>query len=83
MIITVYSLSKHVRAVDLEWPLNVTPAIKNHSMDKIYCRIIRVDGICGSEQSGTVKNGGVKNEGVDNSAPCGRGGQCGRKNVPK
>jgi len=25
----------------------------------------RVDGICGSGQSGTVKNGGVENAGVD------------------
>ena len=29
----------------------------------------RVDGICGSGQSGTVQNGGVENAGVDLSAP--------------
>jgi len=39
----------------------------------------RVDGICGSGQSGTVKNGGVENTRVDISARCGKGGQCWRK----
>ena len=33
----------------------------------------RVDGICGSGQSGTVKNGGVENAGVDNAAPLWQG----------
>jgi len=37
---------------------------------------MRVDGICGSGQSGTVKKGGVENAGVDNSAPCYRDGIC-------
>ena len=37
----------------------------------------RVDGICGSGQSGTVKNGGVENAGVDISARYGKGRHCG------
>ena len=38
---------------------------------------LRVDGICGSGQSGTVKNGGVENAGVDISARYGKGGHWG------
>ena len=41
------------------------------------CEVNWVDGICGSEQIGTVKTKGVKNAGVDISAQCGKGGQCG------
>jgi len=37
----------------------------------------RVDGICGSGQSGTVKIGCVENAGVDISARYGKGGHCG------
>ena len=41
---------------------------------------MRVDGICGSGQSGAVENGGVENAGVDISARYVKGGQCLPKN---
>ena len=44
---------------------------------------VRVDGICGSGQSGTVKNGGVEKAGMDISARYGKGGHCRSKNVSK
>jgi len=37
---------------------------------------LRVDGICGSGQIGTVKTGEVENAGVNISTRCGKGGQC-------
>ena len=48
----------------------------NYNILGKFPRIWRVDGICGSGQSGTVKNGGVENTGVDILARCGNGGQC-------
>ena len=52
--------------------------MSSHLLEWLY---VRVDGICGSGQNGTVKNGGVENAGVDISARCGRGGQYGRNNT--
>jgi len=48
--------------------------VEYEGKSQIIC--FKVDGICESGQSGTVKNGGVENAGVNKSARCGKDGFC-------